>query len=318
MFRLSDWPKNNPPIRDKFAELSGPFAPPPIPYMKDANGLVDRRSARSLSITKKANDNAYHFPEPGFILGPTKPERIHAYLWQWRRIRQPFIYRVLYKSRSRPFSAVEWRDILGSASSVRESGEKPSAGQQKNQERMDRIESMIIEMFKMSGHEFSEAPSRGSYGGEQITQRKAQETIFEISEFNFRFELLALDRRALDEKKFGEWKNSSTFWLFRQGMVMAIFPGDSNTLMDVHVKDSRSGLAAEDWQTRRRSLKAWWKVMNDWEGEKPASWDWPVEDTPGDAEKRWERDLVVYYVQNFFDYFGRPAILPRTLEAAAS
>jgi hypothetical protein len=141
---------------------------------------------------------------------------------------------------------------------------------------------------------------------QMVDDRKARLVIWELSEYNFRWELQALNRRLYDRKRFNP--------LERQEMLLHCFSSLYDGIAGIHFSLARTGLAAPRFADRLPYLQALWMLMDVWPLEKPKSWLFcpknPVFSPEGD---KWERELVRFYAQTFFDHFGRPAVLPLTL-----
>lgn len=205
--------------RNKFADLSSPIVPPAIPVWQDALSSVDINPVNIVYKTRPHN-SGYVFPDPGLFVGASNAERQAKYLYHWIQHRMEMIYRLTSaQSSARSIPSQLWRDLLnfGAEASVGEAHTKAAKHHQQ-----------IIEMFgdcvaadrvEVSTNIPSSEPS---WRDQQIsagilpTEAIAQEILWELSELNFRFELLALDQRAstvIDED-----------YATRQDKVLACFP----------------------------------------------------------------------------------------------
>jgi hypothetical protein len=87
--------------------------------------------------------------------------------------------------------------------------------------------------------------------------------------------------------------------------------------MSVRRELSADGFASPTFQKRFPYLQSFWTLMDAWPGPKPASWkECPTHPSVTASGDQWERNLVGYYAQTFYDHFGRPPILPRYLPVA--
>ncbi|KII96216.1 hypothetical protein PLICRDRAFT_170784 [Plicaturopsis crispa FD-325 SS-3] len=136
-----------------------------------------------------------------------------------------------------------------------------------------------------------------------------REVVWDACEHSFRFELRALDRLAGEV----EWDGNP---VGRDRMVAAVF-GGSYTVDSV--PNFNIGLLSDDMLIRMRSMEALRKIMKAWP-------DHPYEVkhltyTEGMAEafekgqgldllRRCEKALAEFYCQTFYNWFGRPAIVP--------
>ncbi|KAJ7439899.1 hypothetical protein B0H11DRAFT_2354448 [Mycena galericulata] len=131
----------------------------------------------------------------------------------------------------------------------------------------------------------------------------AQQIIWEIAEVNFRFELLALDKRAS-----GQTRPQQVRMCFSGGM-----------LVEVPLELSKKGLAAPALEERHRYQLRLATLMLDWR----AQCRRPSSIIPSILEKtEWSRQemhdlewaVTRYYTLCFFEIFGRAAVLPMRIE----
>src|SRR6266576_5119339 len=151
----------------------------------------------------------------------------------------------------------------------------------------------------------------------EFSMRETQENMWGISELSFRFELLMLDRRALDRRLF-EHRERELDSLVREELILKCFYFRSDQprhLASVSVRNARRGLASPNIRDRIPYLNALRRVMFEWMDYHRHH----VARLTINEETR-ERDLLHYeyalarfYTQSYFRYFGRAAIIPTTL-----
>ncbi|KAF8218572.1 hypothetical protein L208DRAFT_1349985, partial [Tricholoma matsutake] len=132
--------------------------------------------------------------------------------------------------------------------------------------------------------------------------------LWELTQLNFRFELLALDRHASASPSRQDEHE-------RQAMVLKCFNVPS--LIAVDVQRANSGLQAHDWQERLPFLLALRALMRDWDGLKPtplllpdlASLDMYTEANV----QQLEIHIARFYTQTFYSLFGCAAVIPTRL-----
>ncbi len=154
----------------------------------------------------------------------------------------------------------------------------------------------------------------------EFSMRETQENMWGISELSFRFELLMLDRRALDRRLF-EHRERELDSLVREELILKCFYFRSDQprhLASVSVRNARRGLASPNIRDRIPYLNALRRVMFEWMDYHRHH----VARLTINEETR-ERDLLHYeyalarfYTQSYFRYFGRAAIIPTTLPDA--
>ena len=289
--------------RDKFAELDGPFAPPSIPAWAGANARIDQSRTPHRRARLPSSDKGYFFPDPGLFFGAEREWKPAAYFMQWEHIKNIWLIRAFSKF-ARPCTPQEWRDILSLGLLSATSPETTIYTSQA----VEHVRSLIGECLTAPGisvQALSKPLRKDQLQELRFDARRGQVLIWELCELNFRWELQALDRRL---------SKDVTRRLHRQELLMRCFAVRHNCITSIHSPLAASGLAAKTFRERHPFLQAFWGLMNDWPLAKPSTWfDRPLSPVECPASDRWERDLVTFYVQTFYDHFGRPAVLPRTL-----
>ncbi|KAF8237227.1 hypothetical protein L208DRAFT_1248825, partial [Tricholoma matsutake] len=135
-----------------------------------------------------------------------------------------------------------------------------------------------------------------------------QKILWELTELNFHFELLALDKHAsgLSPHR-GEHE--------RQAMVLKCF--DVPSLVVTNVQRANFGLQAHDWRERLPFLLAVRALMRDWDGLKPMPLllpDLASHNMYTEADvQQLEDHIARFYMQTFYHLFGRAAVVPTRL-----
>jgi hypothetical protein len=134
-----------------------------------------------------------------------------------------------------------------------------------------------------------------------------EEMLWELSELNFRFELLALHSRATTS---GD-KDP-------QELISACFPGcHSRSLLIADLGTANHGLADGNWEDKAFYLHALKRLLMTWRGEIPSiikmeKYQW-LECDIHDLEN----EIAQFYVKSFYNYFRRAPIVPRGLSHVA-
>jgi hypothetical protein len=237
-------------------------------------------------------------------LGAEKEWKSAAYFKQWEHIRNVWLLRI-FSSRATPCTPQEWRNILSLGIIP-----SKSTNHTVTSEAIEKVRNLIGDCLTAAGvSERSLAmPLRGDEELEllRVDPRRGQVLIWELCELNFRWELQALDRRLV--------KIDGNERLRRQHMLLRCFSIDYDCITSVNESLAQTGLAAPTFTKRFPYIQALSALMHDWPLPKPSSWSScpnPVVSPIGD---KWEKDVVRFYAQTFYDYFGRPAVLPRTLQ----
>ncbi|KAK0492311.1 hypothetical protein EDD18DRAFT_1413661 [Armillaria luteobubalina] len=273
--------KNSTQHLDRFLELTGDYAPPAINSWFHANAVnVNRFSAKSQQYKHLPSDASYFFPDPHLFLDVSERERV-VYLHMWKQISAFWKYKAsCNKPDARPLSSEEWRDLL----SIPSKASTASEIQKK------------VEVFL--------GPSPDSNGVSYhldvfdfnlpIEKKEAVELVWEICELNFRFELLSLDVRAAARSIRSQVTGDEYFQADNKSQV--VFPRclPITTIRSSELRDLVNALES-------KVQKA--KVLEEANGR--------ALEKESRVSVAWEQGLVQHYVQTFYDYFGRPAILPR-------
>ncbi|KAF9231218.1 hypothetical protein BU15DRAFT_82677 [Melanogaster broomeanus] len=137
----------------------------------------------------------------------------------------------------------------------------------------------------------------------------AKQILWELYELNFRYELYALDRVMAPEL----WASCFTEC---RALLHSIFLGDSGLLMwdDTLPKQSSGlGLWSTAWTDARPSVDKFWELLSVWR-DAPSRLSAPLGDLVADPNNQAAHLTMQsagdFYVQTFFDHFGRLPIVP--------
>jgi len=135
---------------------------------------------------RSANDRKYVFPEPGIFLGANAVRRA-KYLLTWQAIEPACIHRLL-SSTAPPLSNQEWRDILIGSLEFKSSDSTCA----KAREHACRLLGSAINDLNLNTMDLATPPPPPP----PVDDLEARALLWRLSELNFRFELLALHKRA--------------------------------------------------------------------------------------------------------------------------
>ena len=143
--------------------------------------------------------------------------------------------------------------------------------------------------------------------GEKLTSNvmppinTVREILWELYELNFRFEFLALDLRLSQ----------------LESDVAAMFPGSEGSLARIRISSVNHGLVADDWHARLPYVVALVTCMRCWNVEETPRAFKVVERECSTITKEealaLEEAAASFYTQQFFDNFGRAAIIPHRI-----
>lgn len=280
--------------RNKFESITNlPIAPLPITAWSTALAAVDDNPSRVDERYRSPNDRKYVFPEPGIFLG-ANPVRRAKYLSTWQAIEPACIHRLL-SSTAPPLLNQEWRDILVGSLEFKSS----TSACAKAREQACRLLGSAIHDLGDNIKDTSTTLPPPSIGDSE-----AQAMLWRLSELNFRFELLALDKRAGPAGRDAVQCDQT----IRDALQVS-------SLQAVDMDVARAGLHSTDWCSRLPSLLQLATIMKAWSGDKPLPL---LQDKP--LVEYNERDTGVledavarFYTDSFFIYFGRAAVIPTRL-----
>ncbi|KAH7902954.1 hypothetical protein BJ138DRAFT_1021329 [Hygrophoropsis aurantiaca] len=132
--------------------------------------------------------------------------------------------------------------------------------------------------------------------------RLMRQILWELYELNFRFELLALDHIMAHQ----QWEDTP---VERRELLHSIFPGEEGLVMwSGPVPSEETGLFCGSFTQTAPFL------LSTWDGA-PARLRDPVEPKDDRNNTFWAlmEGAALFYVQTFFDHFGRPPVVPHTL-----
>lgn len=300
--------------QDKFHDPISLIFPPAIPSWRRACEEIDVKNASFVYQNVHPTDLGYIFPEPAMFVRAQSSERREVYFLTWLKYRMAFLYRVSSRdSTATPMPTAVWRDVLSYESSYDKMGEKAN---QKKDTKSSQLHAHMLD-FLQNCIEAEEVTLIGLEKGvprwngsvvETLSDAQREEILWELSELNFRFELLALDSRATTSTE-----------LDRQALIAACFPGrNSRSLLVANLGMANHGLADINAEERALYLHGLKRLMMEWRGDLPAiikveKFKWTEEEI--DA---LENAITSFYVKSFYNYFRRPPVVPRRLSHVAS
>ncbi|KAK1216690.1 hypothetical protein PQX77_020670 [Marasmius sp. AFHP31] len=310
--------------RDLFADLPSedPLVPPPIPAWKNANGTINKSHPEKGEMLPQDNPRLKTvLPDPNMILGSPDPDRRRQYLAQWAHIRGPFV-RETAGGDNRipiPLKTAVWRKVLSSPTHGLLADDTPRT---KNKQVRDHDEATKWLRGLFAKH----APGVNPVASPDTTVdvKLGRQMLYELSVVNFWYQLMALDAMA-DSTTPNPSPGLSVADLaverarhnrHRLGLMFKVL-GVPSGCDPFEVASLRTPVAigSDVWAVRLPALRALWRLMSCWPGEKGPLW------SRGDDENlecmeaaglQWEQMLVRFYVQTYFNFLGFPPILPRT------
>ena len=253
---------------------------------------VDNDPSRVDQRYRSPNNRKYVFPEPGIFLG-ANPVRRAKYLLTWQAIEPVCIHRLL-SSTAPPLSSQEWRDILIGSLDFKSSDSSCA----KAQDHARLLLGSALDDLSLNSTDPDAPPPP------PVTDVEARAMIWRLSELNFRFELLALNKRAGPAGR-NEFECDQAV---RNALHL-------NSLQAVDMATSKQGFRCSHWRARLPYLLNIATLMRDWSGDKPLAL---LQDLPfGEYNELntgvLEDAVARFYTDSFFIFFGRAAVIPTCL-----
>jgi hypothetical protein len=196
-----------------------------------------------------------------------------------------------------PLSNQEWRDVLiGDIKS-----KTPNAKSAQARENARRLLGSALDDLDI---QINDAPSLTT--GPSLPDSEAQKILWKLTELNFRFELLGLDKRANPLNRDED---------ARQDLIRECFGTNSLLVTDHRLANMRLG--SSDWRKRLPRLLMLRRLMRDWDGMKPTSLLLldlaSISDYVEADALQLEEAVTMFYTDCFFRFFGRAPVIPARL-----
>ncbi|KAJ7906993.1 hypothetical protein B0H13DRAFT_1618853 [Mycena leptocephala] len=278
--------------RNKFEPLNHPEMPPSIWAWEDALKNVDRSTVPHI---RRPSDSRYVFPEPALVVSSEDPARRQVLLHHLSLMMDALIFRLGDpKDRHELLSSQEWRDVLQGKAVPPQDGNH-RGGQTKAGKRSLALSDLLAPALRACGVTAHSGIPATAGTFPPMTTHRAQELLWAVAETNFRYEFLALDRRASG--------------LYRPERCRECFAG--GMLVGMPVELAKQGLASLSLLVRHPFVLSIARLMGDWRGhprwiddaKTREAWD-------DDAMNQLEVDVSYHYTQMFYDLFGRAAVVP--------
>ncbi|KAK7450596.1 hypothetical protein VKT23_012906 [Stygiomarasmius scandens] len=305
-------PKANNPQqqRDVFADLprDHPFVPHSLPTW---TGVKTQINAKAFKIEAKQKLKTI-VPDPSLLFG-SDDTRLMSYLTQWKHVRPVWLKHCCSTQPAQP--PVEngvWRKVLGQQ--LFGKAEEGEVTRIENRQHQDAFEAkqLLCNVFQTHSPGTSIKPSSPA----DISVPEAKMLISELSLINFRYQLVALDSLADASRPRAGTSAQLTIATAihdqrRQNLISKVFGSDD--VFNVSSTNNDMGVLASDWTVRILALRVFCQLMDTWPGEKPSLWNRGLDGNLHKMQKageEWERALVMFYAQTYYNYFGYPPVLP--------
>ncbi|KAI6016832.1 hypothetical protein BKA83DRAFT_4497344 [Pisolithus microcarpus] len=285
---------------DLWEDINDPAIPPVMSAWHAALKDVVKDVKR---VRPNAPKVAYFFPNPVLFVRGESSDHRQRYMRNWLVSRAGWIS-CLSASDVSPVSPRSWRDFLNT---IPERFSATFSGEQQREAAAFFGPELIRVQHDIPSHVQFRDLSICIADLASIDQLTKSKILWDLYKHNFQFELVALGRVLMP----GSSSNREPEWL---DLVRQLFPGDSELTMCAEpFLTQNQGLGSSDPRSRCEFVEIFRKLLASWPGF-PSDLVAPLlPSTPLTRVWAVERRLAIFYVQSFFDNFGRPPILPRLI-----
>jgi hypothetical protein len=273
-----------------------------------------------VALKKGLIDTGYRFTEPALLITPGSPERKKLFLANWLAARPLWISRVDHNPPEKFPSPQQWREFLNSIPSEESLARASSSTGVPTAAAMRKRAAK--ELF---GEDLMDAQGATWAINDTIEWRNQTISVaslidpptrlirlilWELYELNFRYELLALDRVMARPS----WEESLHD---RRNLLYGIFPGEGGFVMwSSPLPEDGGGMWARQLSDIYPFVENFRKLLSSWE-DAPARLRAPLDASTFDNNMYFlvMQPACDFYVQCFFDHFGRPPVVPHRFPA---
>ena len=309
--------------RNKWEDVPSDLIPPDVPLWTTALRAVDRNLAR-IRPDLPVQDKGYAFPDPN-SLAALPPGKQAQKLCAWLSLRGATCARVFMQAGRKPptGSGAIWRlaTDFNQIAMIPDHPDYPAINGDKKS-KANKLRDAVKHLFgeellaKLRGDvetvEWHEVALQvRDHAIVDLDHKIVKEIIWELFEHNFRYEIVALDMAAAPSK----WLDDESA-VARKEKISMVFGLDGKFVIWSDPFPRRNtGLQANDILDRRPYLEHLREVQNAWPNVPSSLRGAGFSDVSRDRKQveDLECDMAKFYCQTFFDYFGRPPIVPHRI-----
>lgn len=259
-------------------------------------------------------------PEPALIASPKTEARQSQLLIRYLSLHPLLLYRAITSgSLSKPIRNRTWRVLLGFGWVPENKAESRQAKTQQE------IRNLLVDCAERSGITLKEEATTCTTAvwrdttitiGSLPPPSVVQCILWEMSQVNFRFELVALDAKAHNQTDSNLDEAGRLHALEeRFKLIEKVFPQEAEcgnaAFFDPSLKCAHLGLAASWWKARKDSLQALVKIMKAWKDAPPYVCHGALQNFRTEQDYIvFEQKICLYYCTTFYLYFGHAANIP--------
>ena len=317
-------PRDNPGAnRDKWQDVPCDLIPPDITVWTDALRKVNRNPKR-IRPDLSHQEKGYAFPDPNSLAALPVTKQAQK-LCAWLSLRAATCARVFTQAgRKAPTgSGAIWRlaTDINQVKMIPDNPCDPPLTGDKKVTKAEKLRNAVKHLFgdgllaKLRGEvesvEWHEVSLQvRDHAIVDLDAEVVKEIIWELFEHNFRYEVVALDMAATPSKWVGDEA------IIRKDFISNMFgsPGKFVIWSDPFPR-LNDGVQSIRMDNRKFPLEYLRRIQKDWPDVPPIIRDSCFLETPTNYEhlEALETEVVYFYCQSFFDYFGRPPIVPHRI-----
>ena len=321
-------PHDNPGAnRDKWQDIPCDLIPPDITVWTEALRKVDRDRKR-IQPDLPNQEKGYAFPDPNSLTALPVAKQAQK-LCAWLSLRAATCARVFTQAgRKAPTgSGAIWRlaTDINQVEMIPDDPCYPPLTSDKKTTKAEKLRDAVRHLFgdellsKLRGEvesvEWHEVSLQvRDHAIVDLDAKVVKEIIWELFEHNFRYEVVALDMAAAPSK----WVGNQA--VTRKDFISNMFgcPGKFVIWSDPFPRRN-GGVQSMSMDDRMFNLEYLRRIQKDWPDVPPIIRDSGFIKPPADYERLedLETKVVYFYCQTFFDYFGRPPIVPHRIPVHA-
>jgi hypothetical protein len=316
---------NRPPApmanRDKWVDVQSPLVPPAVEVWTRAVQETNR-SVERIRQDVPLLARGYAYPDPNSLAGLSLEQQARK-LCTWLSLRPAIYSKAFVAAGKRPPTAngAIWRCVLTLDSNTVLPVEPWVNDEKARETKASKVRRAVQELFGAEIAANIQGPASVVYWHD--TQLQCQEDsivdldpdiikqiIWELFEHNFRFELYSLDLAAASTKHVTP-EDAVT----RKDVISNIWNDHKLVIWDDPFPRYNSNFQGETMANRRLALEALRLIMVSWPNPPSAVTTcsfYGAARSPAQDEDL-EYQIVLFYCQTFFDFFGRPPIVPHRI-----
>jgi len=213
-----------------------------------------------IDVNINPTDLGYIFPEPAMFLHAQTVEYQETYFMTWLKYQSALIYCITSEdSTAVPMPTSVWRNALSYEHTLDKKGNSSSLSKDMKSNHLcqcvlDLLQNCVqTDDVTLVGLQRGEAEWNGKVV-KTLNDAECEEVLWELSELNFQFELLALHSQA-----------TTRIEEDLQGLISACFPGSKlRSLLVADLGSANHGLADGNWENRATYVHALKRLMMTW------------------------------------------------------